>query len=568
MGNNTAGGLVKQRQRRISILFFFVSAILFGEDNMQKMSSRISEVIVYQDRALVTRSAEVQLSKGSHVLRFSDLPQEIVANSIQVDGQGPANLKDVRFTVTYDTQIGDDKIQVLVQKLELARDDLQVLKDQWARLEAELDFVNKIAERVTAGGEKGQAAVLDPDKWIKLTQFYRQRLEALQAEKRSTEIAMRGQDREVDKLEREIASLNAQQHRSNKHIEVEVEMSTAASLTLNVAYVVIGPSWYPHYDLRVNTEAGTMAIAYYARVKQSTGEDWQNTAVKLSTAQVHIGGQQPQLQPWRISTRQVRPFNGTISSEADDKQTMRRGKKMAQMMLMEEASYYAAGEEPVAAMAIPEAAVASKSTSVEFIVAGKNTIISDNQPYQLTIMNTEMASHFQYSTVPKLSAYAYLKARVKNTSGYPLLAGESNVFLDNHFVANAALASVAPGEEFWTFLGVDEGIKVEHKFINKFREDTGIFSKTEKTTLEYLIKITNNKSKAIELLVWDQIPFSSDEDIRIKLINPAYDKDTPQLKMNEDRFLEWYFEMQPQEKIEIPLKFSIESPKEKELIGL
>ncbi len=42
---------------------------------------------------------------------------------------------------------------------------------------------------------------------------------------------------------------------------------------------------------------------------------------------------------------------------------------------------------------------------------------------------------FEYETVPRRTAHAYLKAKVKNTSPYALLAGATNIFLDNNFIA-------------------------------------------------------------------------------------------------------------------------------------
>ena len=46
---------------------------------------------------------------------------------------------------------------------------------------------------------------------------------------------------------------------------------------------------------------------------------------------------------------------------------------------------------------------------------------------------------FEYETVPKKNPYAYLKAKVTNTSDYSLLAGPANVFFENNFVAKVKI---------------------------------------------------------------------------------------------------------------------------------
>ena len=219
-------------------------------------------------------------------------------------------------------------------------------------------------------------------------------------------------------------------------------------------------------------------------------------------------------------------------------------------------------------MQIQEAAVETKATSVVFVVNGNNTINSDNLPHKVTIAIHDFPAYFRYSTVPKLAPYAYLKAKVKNESTFPFLPGETNVFLDNNFVANAYMDPVAPLEEFWTFLGVDEGMKVVYKFIGKYEKNEGIISKKTKIIYEYLTVITNHKKTDEEIVVWDQLPISGNEHILVTLIEPKYDKNTDLLKMDSHKNMEWFFKPKAGEKIEIPFKFSVDYPKDSRIIGL
>ena len=54
---------------------------------------------------------------------------------------------------------------------------------------------------------------------------------------------------------------------------------------------------------------------------------------------------------------------------------------------------------------------------------------------QVTVAQVPLDPSFEYESVPKLAAFAFLKAKVRNSSPYSLLAGPANVFLDNNFVA-------------------------------------------------------------------------------------------------------------------------------------
>ena len=64
---------------------------------MVKTKSKITQVTVFTDRAQIQRSAKEKLTKGEHLLLFDDLPQDIEQNSIQVNGEGKALIKDVKF---------------------------------------------------------------------------------------------------------------------------------------------------------------------------------------------------------------------------------------------------------------------------------------------------------------------------------------------------------------------------------------------------------------------------------------------------------------------------------------
>lgn len=63
------------------------------------------------------------------------------------------------------------------------------------------------------------------------------------------------------------------------------------------------------------------------------------------------------------------------------------------------------------------------------------TIPSDNNTHKVSIGIINLKPDFEYETVPKKSAHAFIKAKVTNSSEYALLSGQANVFLENNFVA-------------------------------------------------------------------------------------------------------------------------------------
>lgn len=74
-----------------------------------------------------------------------------------------------------------------------------------------------------------------------------------------------------------------------------VEVSEAIAVELSIAYVVSRAKWTPRYDVRVYAADSMMKVFYYGVVQQSTGEDWLDAQLTLSTAQPAIGGAVPEL---------------------------------------------------------------------------------------------------------------------------------------------------------------------------------------------------------------------------------------------------------------------------------
>jgi len=525
------------------------------------LKSKITAVTVFSDRAQVTRQAAFRLKKGEHRLLFDNLPEYIEQNSIQVDGTGDAVLMDVTFKKEHFAEIPDKEIKKLYDEKQKLEDALQEVDDKIAHANKEITFVQAIAAKLTQTSEESKSVELDPKKWMDIVAFYRTKHDTLYNEIRDTQKEKREIQKLLDKIKKQIRDIGTKQTKTRNQVEVTVTMKNEGSMTLNLSYIVYGPRWFPVYDLRVSTESKKMSISYNAMIRQSTSEDWENVRVQLSTAKAQISGQQPSLSPWYVSV--LKPV---LRSAIPTRPAARRKRADVQMFKAAETGEATAVlEEKSPELTIPDAEVETGATSVVFVISGKNTIKCDNQKHKVTIMINDFPAHFRYSTVPKITPFAFLKSKVQNKTEYPFLAGKTNVFLDNHFVANSKMDLVAPSEEFWTFLGVDEGIKVEHKLIKKYED---VSRKKTKLIYDYLITIKNNKKTEEELVVWDQLPISTHEDIKVELIEPKYKEDTPQLKKNELNFLEWFFKPGPGEEIKIPLSFSVEHPKDMNIDGL
>ena len=550
----TSGGVINENSGEITV------------------DSKIDKITVYSDRAMITRTASIELGTGEQSLLFHNIPYEIDVNSVRVQGSGDAVLKDIQIKTAYFSEVQGEAEKKLYDRKKAIEDSLKEITDKLNEAKNEKKFIEGISVKLTSSTEKSGPVELSPDKWEKMVRFYRTRQEALDKEMRETGRAQQQVQNQLNQVNNEIAHLRDRQNKSKYDIHALVQMKKRGKLILNLYYIINNTGWRPAYDMRVSTEEHKLNIAYNAVVWQNTAENWDNVSLELSTARPGVGGQHPELAPWRISRfvpayPKAAPSRSYAESETKKKEVM---SQMMNVMPSEKDRASAADEEeaPASAIVSENAGVSSQTTSVVFQIPGRHSIPGNNEEHKVTVMLKEFDVNFRYSTVPKLTPYAYLKARAVNQTEYPMLPGSTSIFLDNNFVANARLQNVAPGEEFWTFLGIDEGIKVEHKLLKKDVSPEGVFSKINKVTYDYLIQLTSNKKHEEEIVVWDQIPIVESQDIKVELLEPKYQKDTAMLKKNELEYLEWMYKIKPGEKIKIQLKFSVTHPQNMKVTGL
>ncbi len=526
-------------------------------------TAKISEVTVYSDRAEVVKHLEGNLEAGEHVLNFDNLPGSADLSSVRVQGKGDFALIDIKAETIQTTDTADTRLKELEDKKEELSKQLKELNMSDARINNRKAALEKILTRLTTTAATATApAEMDTAKWSSYLQFHNESLEKCDKEIFANAQTTLGVQKEINRIVREIENMNVQRVKYRNTAKIKIDVKKSGVIQLDVSYIVHGPSWRPSYDVRANTVQGNLELTYNAEVRQSTGEDWKGVALKLSTAQPGVGGREPHLSPWFINKQQ--PIVALGASAPMAKGLARRQDQMMN-------AYVAADEsgKDVAEMSVAGATVVTGATAETFIIDRTADVLSDNKVAKVNITKQNFPTVYRYSSVPKLSPHVYLKAKAKNKSDFTLLPGQTSIFLDGAFVANASLDLVPAGQEFWTYLGVDPSVKVERKELGRREETSGIFGKkTVRTVYDNVFKIKNSKSTAIELVVWDQIPISDHEDIKVVLEEPKYEKDSENLKMSDGKLLEWRFNLKPDEKKDVPFRFAIERPEGTLIQGL
>ncbi|HNX98726.1 MAG TPA: mucoidy inhibitor MuiA family protein, partial [Candidatus Aminicenantes bacterium] len=461
----------------------------------------IREVTLYPRQALVKRAASLDLPAGQHHLVLGALPQDTVRESVQVGGQGAFSLRDINVVEVPREPVSGDHLAALGIAIEELTQQIQELDDQRQRLEREREYLDKIGDKMLEKREKEAATLeMNPDNWLRIGQFLHQRGTELDRALRETERKKTRLEQQKSLREQEQANLGGEQGPHHPRVEVTVDVKRAGTVRFEVTYLVPGAGWGPRYELRVASGERSMELRYQAQVWQNSGENWNGVRLFLSTASPHRASQHPDLSPWRVDflapPPPVRPAAAPAGAMSQQFSTQAMENVMISAPTAKMAAEEAA-EPPLPEMEQDQAEVTRGATAEFYEVAGKTSIASDNQLHQVGVMTRSFPVHLRYSTVPKLSAVAYLKAKAQNDSGYTLLPGPATVFLDQNFVTTARLSRVAQGQEFWTFLGPDEDLAVEYKPLKKTTGDKGFLSKKNTLLCESRIVLTNRKQAGV-----------------------------------------------------------------------
>lgn len=545
-------------------LLLLVASLLSAQAAEIPANGRITSVTVYADRAEVVREATVRLTAGEQTLVFDNLPGATDLGSLRAEGTGAFTLVDIRPDTVQTADVANPKVKELQERLLGLETATEENRRAEGRVEARRAALGKVLDRVTTAGKDSPAPDLDPAKWGALVDYHAAKLADLDKESMALKAKGRDLQKETDLVRRELGALQAGARKVRQVARVTVDAKADGDAVLRLSYVVHGPSWGPSYDIRADVAAKTLDIAYHATVRQSTGEDWRGVSLRLSTAQPSIHGREPELDPWFIAKQELVALGG--GSGGGVGMGERRAAKAQMFNAMRAEASADAGAPPAEAAAVR---VVSGGVAAVFVVERKVDILADNKAVRAPLDRRAYPAVFRHTCVPKLSPHVYLKAKATNASDLPYLPGPAAIFVDGAYVAGSEMELVPAGQEFWTYLGVDASVKVERRLLADRTEISGLIGKkTVSTVRDHVFKVGNGKTTPIELVVWDQLPVSNHEDIKVTLDAPELRADNPDLKVDEVRRLEWRVDLKAGEKRDLPFRFTVSRPEDVVVMGL
>jgi uncharacterized protein (TIGR02231 family) len=540
------------KQLNLKLLPLFLIVFMYFNPAMAQKTevepaSKLQKIIVFTDKAMIAKEAVFSVKRGENIVRVSGITPYLVDQSVQVTlmGQPEMSVSEVTVEETFLKETGQPKMQKLQSELNNLNNQIKDAISQMTAINDASDFLKRVnpfpqSQKVTTTDMEAHA------------RFIEKSLSANFERTAVIDAKVKKLNEEKSALENELAILKSNKNKSKSIVIHLISNIDKPGVKVGYTYISTEAGWSPQYEAKADLNTSKVDLNYFASIWQSTGEDWTDANVEISTAKPFVYGNLPDLTAWYLDVYTPRLYMPRNKSALDEFRAPR-------VMMEKETDSVSVGN------LLKETVVKEENTSFSFVLPRKVDIVSDGQPHRVSIAKYNADAKYTWFTIPKLVQNAFLKAAMKNPFSFPLLSGPISVFSDQKLVGTASVnETILPEGEMELSLGIDEGIKIERKLLKKYTDYAGVLKKETTVYFEYTIEITNGKNKEITLDLNDQFPVSRNEKIKVEIEAPKGGEAT----VNEEGKITWNITIAQGAKKSIPVKFNISYPKDVTISGL
>ncbi len=515
-------------------------------------ASAVEAVTVYPDGASVTRVIAVDIPAGDNTVVLKDFPLTLDVSSMRVEGEADARLTLGSVDTKPPRAAPPFNLPELDKRLEALKDERVNLEDAITAANARRKFAERFAETSPAGiGDKGEARPIAD--WRAAFAAVSEEVAIADAAIREAQRKQRGIDREIARLE----SDRTIKPPSKLEVRINLAAGAPAKAMLRVTYAVRNAHWAPLYDARLDTGARerkpALELVRRAEITQSTGEDWSNVALAVSTVRTARGGSAPELESLIVQYPQ--PPRSLAQSTVSDVARLRSFAPAAP------------AAEPVAKrIDEQQAAVETGGFQVMFRIPGRVSIAAGEGARSLLVSTATVAPDLAIRSAPVRDPSAFLEASFKQAEDAPLLPGRIAIYRDGVFVGRGQMAAAGKDETVRLGFGADDKVKIERAVVKRNEGSAGLIVTTSKTDERaFKTSVRNGHDFPIRIAIEDQLPVSENDDIQVEMLPST----TPPTTTNvHDRrgVLEWAFEAKPAEARDISFAWRVRWPKDKGVV--
>ncbi len=554
----------KMKKVMLSLFVAFVLNAQAAEKEIVK--AQITEVTVYAQGAQLFQKASYSIKPGISEVIIEGISPYIDQNSLQVKATGSVVILDSKYSLFQPTHtvVNESAIPLKIRReIRQVEDSLKMLGFDLLEIQDEIDVLTTAKSIIANNGTlRNQGKVTDSLNLLKqAVEYYsskvleiNKKILVLRKRKVEREAKKSSLDERLQKL-REYQENNGIQPESDEpihRITVTLSAKEIATGKLTISYLVENAGWVPRYDLRSDGMTSKINLTYKAQVFQSSGLDWENVRLNISTNNPYQNKTKPSLNPWYIDYNNYR----TQVQQKTSAKARLDEKAEADVAPMAYTNSLSFNNVNLGLTSADFVQVVRQMTSAEFKIDLPYTIKSDNEQHMVLIKVADLNADYKYFSIPKLDNSAYLVAQLTNLDELGLVPAQANIFYDGSYIGETYLDPSVMEDTLSLSLGKDPNILVKRTLLKKESKER-IIGESKERTMSYSIEVKNNKATPIELIIQDQLPITQNPEIIIE--STSLDKGNLETKSG---IVTWNITLKPKDNKTINFGYKVKHKKE------
>lgn len=595
--------------KKLIYFFLFVIApiVTFADDASVTAVANLNSATIFRPGAELVHTANVQLKKGANSVAIEGLSASVDKASVRITCSNSVTVASFEFSNNY---LKNPKDEAAVRKL---RDSLKYYERELATVRSSIktnrELLDLLKVNRAVGGSQSGTSVAE---LMKMVDYYKSKATELEKEWNALGLKAEKLAEKVDELQQQIDQDSPRNAKVTGKLDLSLLAPIAGSCDITITYNTNAAFWVPYYDIQAVDDKSPLKVTSKAKILQTTGLDWKNVRLSLSTATPTNGQTAPLFETWFIdfiNYSYASPASGRMkaSTQAISNSVVNEDRAMLNETVvtaygavasndplyivngnsMTAEEFRSIDQGMIKSVTILKDASATaiygsrarngavvvelKSGMDDFVTATENmlditydidiaySILSTGKEQSVTIRTIEIPATYQYYCAPKLDRSVFLVANVVDWEKYNLLEGEANITFAGTFVGKSYINPSSTKQTLSLTLGIDRRVVVTRELL-KDHSSVKFLGSDTRQVFAYRLKVKNTKSTDIELVLKDQYPTSTQKDIVVEVL------DTDKGSVNPDTgVVTWTNTIKSGEDRTFNFSYSVKFPKDKKV---
>ncbi|WP_082577781.1 DUF4139 domain-containing protein [Flavobacterium sp. Root186] len=519
-------------------------------------TAKVKAATVYFNAAEISQTANTTLPLGTSEIVIKNVAVNLNESSIQIGTPASVTVLSVQFTNNYISEYETDPKSPLLKRV---RDSIVLVQKEIQKVNNTINSESKTIQLLDKNQQiSGVNSGLNVAELMKMVDYYKSKQIEIANNINTLTEKKQKLDETLQKLNNKLeVDTSKEEKTSSGKLIVQVMNSAAGPVPLEISYLTNNAGWSPFYDLRTESVAAPINMMYKAQVVQNTGIDWKKVKLTLSSGYPNQNNQAPILSSWFLANQVYDNEIVTIGYGTQRKKNQLQGSVFKDKI--------AGVQTEMAAPAIAESSVSNYTTvaenqlNISFDIDIPYDILSNGKIHSVSLKEIKLPATYKYYAVPKVENDAFLLAEIADYSKYNLLRGEANIIFEGMYVGKTFIEPNQTSDTLNLSMGRDKKVSIKREKVAD-KSGTKFLSAKKEQTFTFDITVRNNKKEAVELLLKDQYPLTTNKDIEVELLQ------SDSAKVNaETGILTWQLQLKPNETKKFRISYRVKYPKDQTL---